>query len=68
MLVLGGLGGALRAGGRYLAYGKQGHRTIGNWLTTVCHAAGAPVDHFGQADLALSSDVDQLGPLQELLS
>ncbi len=71
MLVLGDLGGALRAGGRYLAwprYGKQGHRTIGNWLTTVCHAAGAPVDHFGQADLALSSDVDQLGPLQELLS
>jgi len=70
MVVLGDLGGKLKTGGRYLAYpryGKQGHRTIGNWLTTVCHAAGLPRDHFGQPDLALSKEIDQLGPLPELL-
>jgi len=71
ILVLGDLGGRLRAGGRYLAwprYGRKGHRTIGNWLTTVCHAAGQPVEHFGQADLALPGDIEQLGPLPELLA
>ena len=71
MLVLGDLGGALKAGGRYLAwprYGCSGHKTIGNWLTTVCHAAGYPVEHFGQPDLALGADIDQVGPLAELLA
>ena len=70
ILTLGGLGGAWKGGGRYLAWprhGRQGHRTIGNFLTTVCHAAGQPVEHFGQLDLALSTDLDQRGPLGELL-
>jgi hypothetical protein len=71
MVVLGNLGGKLKTSGRYLAYpryGKRGNRTIGNWLTTVCHAAGLPQDHFGQPDLALSKEIDQLGPLPELLA
>lgn len=71
MVVLGNLGGQLKTNGRYLAYpryGRNNHRTIGNWLTTLCHAAGIPQDHFGQADLALAKEVDQLGPLPELLS
>ena len=70
ILTLGGLGGAWKGGGRYLAwprYGRQGHRTIGNFLTTVCHAAGQAVEHFGHLDLALSADLDQRGPLSELL-
>lgn len=71
MLVLGNLGGQLKTNGRYLAYpryGRRNHRTIGNWLTTLCHAAGIPQDHFGQADLALAKEVEQLGPLSELLT
>jgi hypothetical protein len=71
MLVLGNLGGQLKTNGRYLAYpryGRRNHRTIGNWLTTLCHAAGIPQDHFGQADLALAKEIDQLGPLPELLT
>jgi hypothetical protein len=71
MVVLGNLGGQLKSDGRYLAYpryGRKGHRTIGNWLTTLCHAAGLPQDHFGQADLALAKEIDQLGPLPELLA
>ena len=27
--------------------------TTGNWLTTICHAAGVPQDHLGQSDYAL---------------
>ena len=72
MLVLGDLGGKLKTGGRYLAYpayGTAGHRhTIGNWLTTICHAAGIPQDHFGQPDFALGKLGDQSGPLDELLA
>ena len=71
ILTLGGLGGAWQGGGRYLAwpgYGRRGHRTIGNFLTTICHAAGRPVEHFGQVDLALSGAAEQRGPLPELLA
>ena len=71
MLALGNLGGTLRMGNRYLAwprYGSRGHSTIGSWLTTVCHAAGEPVEHFGQPDLALSEEAHRIGPLPELLA
>lgn len=71
MLAIGDLGGALRMGNRYLAwprYGSRGHRTISNWLTTVCHAAGEPIEQFGQVDLALSEESNQIGPLSELLA
>lgn len=72
MVALGNLGGALKTQGRYLAYpryeSKNHHQTIGNWLTTICHAAGVPVDHFGQPDLSLGRLEMQQGPLQELLA
>ena len=69
MLVLGNLGGRLRAGGRYLAYPRYGsphHRhTIGNWWTTVAQAAGVETEHFGQPDFALGRAEDQRGGLAE---
>jgi hypothetical protein len=73
MFALGNLGGGLNTTkGRYLAYPRHGsanHKhTIGNWLTTICHAAGAPHDHFGQPDLALGKLAMQKGPLSELLA
>jgi hypothetical protein len=72
MFVLGSLGGKLKTQGRYIAYPKYGsakHRhTIGNWLTTLTHLAGAPKDHFGQADFTLGKLEDQMGPLNELLT
>ncbi len=71
MVVLGNLGGRLKSQGRYLsypAYSTSSHRhTIGNWLTTICHVAGFPQDHFGQPDFALGKANDQSGPLNELL-
>ncbi len=72
MLVLGNLNGRLKSAGRYLAYPRYGtsghHHTIGNWLTTLCHVAGVPQDHFGQPDFALGKAEHQIGPLNELLA
>ena len=68
-VLLGNLGGRLKTSGRYLCYpkyGNRGHRTIANLYTTLLHAAGAPRDHFGLEDPKLR-DLDQEGPLQELL-
>ncbi|QDU96626.1 DUF1552 domain-containing protein [Lignipirellula cremea] len=71
MFVLGNLGGRLRTNGRYLAWPRYGaaghHHTIGNLWTTLCHAAGFPLEHFGQPDFALGKPADQSGPLNELL-
>ena len=33
----------------------------------MCHLTGEPVEHFGQADLALGDAAIQRGPLDELL-
>lgn len=70
MVVLGNLNGKLNSRGRYIAYPRYGvaahHHTIGNWLTTLCHVAGVPQDHFGQLDFSLDKR-DQLGPLSELV-
>ena len=72
MVVLGNMGGRLKSQGRYLSYPGYGsaghHHTIGNWLTTLCHIAGFPQDHFGQPDFALGKEADQHGPLNELLA
>ena len=72
MVVLGNMAGRLNSTGRYLAYPRYGsaahHHTIGNWLTTLCHVAGVPQDHFGQPDFALGRESDQQGPLSELLT
>lgn len=72
MIVLGNMNGRLNSKGRYLAYPRYGsadhHHTIGNWLTTLCHVAGFPQDHFGRPDFALGREADQKGPLSELLA
>lgn len=71
MVVLGNMGGRLKSTGRYLSYPRYGsaahHHTIGNWMTTLCHVAGFPQDHFGQPDFALGKAADQQGPLDELI-
>ena len=70
-LMLGNLGGRLKAGDRFFnvsKYGEKGHRTMANFYTTLLHAVGAPVDHFGQKDSVLEGAIDQDGPITELLA
>jgi hypothetical protein len=70
VVLIGNLGGKLKTEGRYLrfpAYGGKGHRTMANLYCTLLHAAGKPRDKFGIADPCLK-DLDQTGPLSELLA
>lgn len=69
VVLLGNLGGKLKTGGRYLQfpqYRSQKHRTMASLYCSLLHAAGKPRDKFGLADPGLK-DVDQTGPLAELL-
>ncbi len=69
MVLVGNLGGTLKAG-RYLelpGHGSKHHKHIGNLYTTLLHAAGDRRETFGQPDPILGRDVDQKGPIAELL-
>lgn len=69
MVVIGDMGGKLKTG-RYLdypGYARKGHRTTANMYLTLLHLAGAARDTFGQTDPNLK-DIDQTGPLSELLA
>lgn len=68
-VVIGNMGGALKTG-RYVdypGYARKGHRTTANLYLTLLHLAGAKRDQFGVADPNLK-DLDQTGPLSELLA
>lgn len=69
MVMLGNMGGKLKAG-RYVdypGYGHKGHRTIANMYVTLLQLAGSQRTSFGVADPNLK-DLDQHGPLEELLA
>lgn len=69
MVVIGDMGKKLRTG-RYLdypGYGQKKHRTTANLYVTLLHLAGARRDSFGVPDPSLK-DLDQTGPLTEMLS
>ncbi len=61
----------LNIAGRYLRlpyHGTAGHKTIGNWYTTLLNAHGNPLKHYGDLDLEMSrKKLDQLGAIQPLL-
>lgn len=68
-ILIGDLGGRLRAGNRYLRYpwyGQPGHRTVANFYTSLLHAVGDRRERFGLPDLSIS-DLPQDGPLAELM-
>jgi hypothetical protein len=68
-VMVGNLSGALKTG-RYLEFpghGAKNHKHIGNLYTTLLHAAGDRRDSFGQPDPILGKDIDQRGPIAELL-
>jgi hypothetical protein len=62
-LLIGGMGGKLRLGGRYFqlpCYGADKHRTMANLYLTLLAAAGRARDSFGIPDPGLA-DIDQSG-------
>jgi hypothetical protein len=67
-VVLAGDNCRLDIGRRYIrlpGYGEQGHKTLGNWYTTILNAYGNSIDHYGSPDVGLK--IDQTGPIGQLL-
>lgn len=71
-IVLAGKNTRLNTAGKYIrlpGYGKEGHKTLGNWYTTILNAYGNPIPHYGDLDLALAADgVKQSGSIKQFLS
>ncbi len=70
-IVLAGDNCNLNMAGRYIRlpyHGTEGHKTIGNWYTTLLNAHGNPIKHYGDLDLEMSrKKLDQLGAIKQLL-
>jgi hypothetical protein len=47
-------------------YNTEGHKTLGNWYTTILNAYGNPIKHYGDFDVALK--IDQEGAIRQFLS
>lgn len=58
--------------GRYIRlpyHGTEGHKTIGNWYTTLLNAHGNPIKHYGDLDLEMSrKKLDQLGAIKQFMA
>lgn len=69
-VVLAGDNARLDLGRRYVRlpnYGQAGHKTLGNWYTTLLNAYGNPIKHFGAPDVGLKH-IDQEGPIPQFLA
>ncbi len=65
-VVMSGKNAKLNLGRRYIRlpyWGTEGHKTLGNWYTTILNAYGNPIKHFGDFDASLK--FDQTGPIKE---
>jgi hypothetical protein len=67
-IVLAGDNARLDISRRYVrlpGYGKPGHKTLGNWYTTLLNGYGNNINHYGAMDVALT--IDQKGPIEQFL-
>lgn len=57
--------------GRYIRlpyHATEGHKTIGNWYTTLLNAHGNPIEHYGDFDLETArKKFDQVGAIRQLM-
>jgi hypothetical protein len=71
-VVLSGKNAKLDIRGKYIRlpnYGEQGHKTLGNWYTTLLNAYGNPVKHYGDPDPGLARfGIDQSGSIKQFLA
>jgi hypothetical protein len=70
-LVMAGNNCHLNMSGRYIRLpylGIEGHKTLGNWYTTLLNAHGNPIEHYGDLDLEMSrKKLPQTGAIKQLL-
>ena len=71
-IMLAGDNCALNMLGRYIRlpyHGTEGHKTIGNWYTTLLNVHGNPIEHYGDFDLEMDrKKLDQTGAIKQLLA
>ena len=71
-VVLSGKNARLNIRGRYIRlpnYGDAGHKTLGNWYTTLLNAHGNPVKHYGDLDSGLTRfGIEQTGAIKQFLT
>ncbi len=57
--------------GRYIRLpflGTEGHKTLGNWYTTLLNAHGNPIEHYGDLDLEMArKKLDQSGSIKQFM-
>lgn len=71
MVVVSGRNSKLDIAGRYIRlpfHGREGHKTLSNWYTTLLNAYGNPVEHYGDLDVTMSrKKLAQTGPIARFL-
>jgi hypothetical protein len=68
-VVLAGSNCKVALGNRYIRlpyWNTPGHKTLGNFYTTILNACGNPIKHFGDLDLTLKQE--QTGPIKQFMS
>ncbi len=70
-LIMAGNNCNLDIAGRYIRLpflGNEGHKTLGNWYTTLLNAHGNPIEHYGDLDPEMSrKKLPQTGPIRQLM-
>lgn len=71
MVIMTGKNSKLDMAGRYIRlpfHATEGHKTLGNWYTTLLNLYGNPIKHYGDLDLTMSrKKLDQLGPIKQIM-
>ena len=72
MVIMTGKKSKLDIAGRFIRlpfHATEGHKTLGNWYTTLLNACGNPIEHYGDLDLAMSrKKMPQTGPIERFLA
>ncbi len=70
-VILAGDNARLNIGRRYIRlpnYGDEGHKTLGNFYTTLLNTYGNSIEHYGALDVGLNAyGIDQTGPMKKLM-
>ncbi|MBI1246722.1 DUF1552 domain-containing protein [bacterium] len=70
-LIMAGDNCNLDIAGRYIRLpylGTEGHKTLGNWYTTLLNAHGNPIEHYGDLDPEMSrKKLPQTGSIKQLM-
>jgi hypothetical protein len=71
-VIMSGRNCALDIAGRYVrlpVLGVEGHKTLGNWYTTLLNAHGNPIEHYGDLDLEMArKKLPQTGAIKQLMA